>query len=196
MKQDHPIQKVRLCDLGTVEIDFQDDTVTVQAHVPVGPDGKLALYEEELTDEAMPPEIRSRARALGEAIASHLAKASTPNKPVPCTTCRGACCYSYDVVHLSQQDVDKFRSSGVDDLGWSFLEKPTISGFVASLNKKPRVISGAKEDGACYFLRSDGCSIYEHRPQICREYSAWTCGDTYQEDPKKVKGKVCLRVVP
>jgi Fe-S-cluster containining protein len=62
------------------------------------------------------------------------------------------------------------------------------------LRQKPRKISGKKEDGACVFLRDDGCSIYEHRPDVCREYDAFTC-DTFEEDHKKVEGKVKLRVL-
>lgn len=190
--------KLRVSDLGVVEIDFQDDSVTAKAHVSVGPNGELAEFEEVFNEKDMPPRVRHAVALLGVAIADALKTSKRRTGPVPCTTCRGACCYAYDAVDLTDEDIHRIGTATKKPAS-SFAEmrkQPTISGFTATLKKTPRTISGELETGACIFLRSSGCSIYEHRPQICREYDAWTCGDTYEADDKKLAGKVRLRVLP
>ncbi len=190
--------KLRVSDLGEVTVDFQDDCVTAKAHITVGPNGELAEFEEVFNEKDMPPRVRHAVRALGLAVADAIKTSARRSGPVPCTTCRGACCYAYDSVDLTDEDVSRIKkATGKDADSFSVPRTwPTISGFTAMLMKEPRKISGKVETGACIFLKSTGCSIYEHRPQICREYDAWTCGDTYEEDDKKVDGKVRLRVLP
>ncbi len=78
----------------------------------------------------------------------------------PCTQC-GRCCTNADFMErigISAPDVARWKSQGRTDI-------------LAMLND----VSGWRDPGPCPFLVADGpnrynCSIYETRPQTCREY--------------------------
>jgi Fe-S-cluster containining protein len=61
-------------------------------------------------------------------------------------------------------------------------------------------VPGVEEDAeVCVNLRSHGCAIYETRPDVCRNFSEYTCGDLYERDEVKLllkkNGKNTLRIV-
>lgn len=194
----HPLSGLKTTDIASITLDYQDDVVTTKVFVPVGVEGELAEYEESFGEDDLPSDVRAIALQLGVSLLEHMKKRTIVSGEVKCKTCRGACCYTYDAVHLTPEDIKELlkwtkkpREAFVDQL-----KKPTIAGHVGTLKKRPKVISGKKEAGACVFLESTGCSIYEHRPTVCREYSAWTCEDVYEADKAKIGGKVRLRVLP
>jgi Fe-S-cluster containining protein len=188
------VKPTKLSQIDEIKINFQDDTIEVSVFVEAGTKGELAIYNETLQDKDLPQAIRDHAQHLGKLLLQELGKRR--ERPAPCTTCRGACCYSYEEVHVTGADLRRMAAAGIDpdDKVVKLFERETLSGFAGVLRQKPRKISGKKEDGACVFLRDDGCSIYDHRPDVCREYDAFTC-DTFGEDRKKVEGKVKLRVL-
>lgn len=190
------LSQIQLTDVASITVDYQDDTIAVKVFVPVGDQGELAEYEETYEDDDATASMVHHARQLGLATVEAVKARKLHQGPVPCSTCTGACCYNYDAVHLTAADVahlsavlpEKDFQRGVEKL-----RRDTMSGHVAVLTKKPRSIDGEEREGACYFLRKDGCSIYENRPTVCREYSAWTC-EIYEPDSQKTDGKVHLRV--
>ncbi len=193
----HPLSGLKTTDIATITLDYQDDIVTTKVFVPVGVEGELAEYEESFGEDDLPSDVRAIALQLGKSLLEHMKKRTIVSGEVRCKTCRGACCYTYDAVHLTPEDIrelTKWSKIAVKN-SISPLDKPTIAGHVAVLKKKKKLISGKMEDGACVYLESTGCSIYEHRPTVCREYSAWTCEDTYEADRTKIGGKVKLRVI-
>jgi len=48
--------------------------------------------------------------------------------------------------------------------------------------------------GDCAYLRPDGCSVYDRRPDVCRSFGAVEC-DRYAPDPEKLAGRVRLRLL-
>jgi Fe-S-cluster containining protein len=197
---DSLLARATLSDIESIELDNGCDEVTIKLMVPVA-DGAYAEYEESLPldDELKSSKLHRMAREFSTELLLAVQQRRAQDRPVPCTTCLGACCYKYEEVRLTEEDVSRLVS-GLGEKraaeGYTRYQSGTRwTGYVASLTKKARSINGQQIATACHFLRGDGCSIYEHRPTVCREYSAWTCQDTYEADPAKVKGKVRLRVI-
>lgn len=198
-KMSSPIlDKLTLSDIESIELDNSGDTLTVKLMLPLD-EGTYSEYEETISlDDEMPEGLHAIAKKFSEAVLRAVQSRAMKSVEIPCATCMGACCYKYDEVRLTLKDIGQMVAALGDKAreGIEMYESGTRwTGYAASLRKKPRTISGRMVDEACYFLRDNGCSIYEHRPTVCREYSPWTCGDTYEADPKKVSGKVRLRVL-
>ena len=81
----------------------------------------------------------------------------TEGTVVPCGTCRG-CCTSSQFIHVRPQDTR------------------TIAAIPKRLLVKApgmadgNMVLGFSADGSCPMLLNGTCSIYEHRPQTCRDY--------------------------
>lgn len=57
---------------------------------------------------------------------------------------------------------------------------------------KGKVVLKHKSNGDCIYLTKSGCSIYERRPAICKEYS---CALFVQKTPNKVLRKLVAQGV-
>lgn len=193
------LSALQLTDIESITLENAEDSLTIKVMLPLD-DGSFSEYEETISfDDFAPGYLHEVAKQFATVALSALRQRASKQRPVPCTTCTGACCYKYDEVRLSIDDLNNLHAA----LGKEAADGYTLyetgerwTGYAGALKKAPRMIAGQHIEGACYYLRSDGCSIYQHRPTVCREYSAWTCGDTYEADPKKVAGKVRLRVLP
>jgi Fe-S-cluster containining protein len=76
---------------------------------------------------------------------------------VPCGSCN-ACCRSSYFIHIRPDDI-----AALDHIDQDLL-------FPAPGLPKGHFIMGFNQQGACPMLVDDRCSIYEHRPQTCRDY--------------------------
>lgn len=76
---------------------------------------------------------------------------------VPCGTCV-ACCSSAQFVHVPADDTDALAHIPAELL------------FPAPGAPPGHLLMGYDERGCCPMLTEAGCSIYEHRPQTCRQY--------------------------
>ena len=93
---------------------------------------------------------------------------------------------------MLQEDIDRIQAGlGTTD-SVTLYAHVRWDGTVGELKKADIEFNGETHQ-ACVHLRHNGCSIYEHRPRVCREYVAWTC-EIHVEDQEKVDGKVHLRV--
>ena len=119
---------------------------------------------------------------------------------IRCGTCRGACCYTPNgIVKLTEDDVKRIiKAYGTEWLErYTVLHKITTKEGITVLHTMHMIdVSREVRVGAkgCIALKADGCSIYENRPDQCRDFSPEDCG-MYQEDSRKVSGKLRLRVV-
>lgn len=101
-----------------------------------------------------------------------------------CLMC-GNCC-RFNVITLTAPDIRRIEAEG-------------YTGFVEETGdgeKKLRMVRGR-----CMFVRDDKCSIYEHRPRVCREFPfrktlgfipnarEWSCCPGMKEFKKKLKGE-------
>jgi Fe-S-cluster containining protein len=182
----------RATDISSIELDCADNTITVTIQVPVGANDGYAEYEEvlDLDEEHVPGYVHHAALGIAEAILRAVRERVLSRREVPCATCTAACCgRQFTSVRVTKEDFDRLQSAGVDTgkhvCLWVY---PSFGGYIGELVLVPYKQT---EEKACPFLQDNGCSIYAARPSICREYSAWTC-DIYEEDPKKVDGKVKL----
>lgn len=76
---------------------------------------------------------------------------------VPCGACRG-CCTSSQFIHVRPQETRTLE-----------VIPETLLVKAPGLADGNRVL-GFSADGSCPMLLDGTCSIYEHRPQICRDY--------------------------
>ncbi len=90
---------------------------------------------------------------------------------VPCGTCV-ACCSSAQFVHVTPDDTDALAHIPAELL------------FPAPGAPKGHQLMGYDEDGRCPMLTNAGCSIYEYRPQTCRQYDCRVFAATGVESDK------------
>lgn len=76
---------------------------------------------------------------------------------VPCGDCN-ACCRAGYFIHITPSD-----SAALEHIPAALL-------FPAPGLAAGHMIMGYNKHGACPMLVDDACSIYEHRPQTCRDY--------------------------
>lgn len=103
---------------------------------------------------------------------------------IKCTSCNAICCSKAGAVMITKEDIN--------NLAKCFNIMPTeartlythksydkVDGFISYLNK----VNINDEYSSCIFkgpvkvggISFTGCVIYEHRPEICRMYSASEC---------------------
>jgi Fe-S-cluster containining protein len=190
------LRGITLTDLDTIELDSGEHTVTVSVQVPMGDNESFAEYQETLDfdEETTPGYLAAAARQFADAVLRSVKERIYTSGRNPCETCTGACCgRKFTQVRLTQEDVDRLTAAGIDVTEHvEFFEQQSFTGYVGQYKLVPW--KGDEDEQACPFLGDDGCGVYEHRPLVCREYSAWDC-DLYEEDPEKLDGKTHLRVV-
>jgi Fe-S-cluster containining protein len=76
---------------------------------------------------------------------------------VPCGSCRG-CCRSSMFIHIGPEEVETIRR----------IPKGLL--FPAPGFPRGHVLMGYRDRGQCPMLSDGECSIYEYRPQTCRDY--------------------------
>lgn len=188
----------RRTDLVSAAISSDNETLSVEVLVPLDNGEIYASYEHEfdLEDPETPAEIRLATQQLAEATVRALNRRHMRGE-YPCATCTSKCCgREFAQVRVTQKCIDTMRGAGLDvETTIDTYDMETWDGYVGQFAQVPYKGPGAEEgETCCPFLAADGCSIYDVRPLVCKEYSAWTC-DIYEPDPAKLDGKVHLRVV-
>lgn len=205
------LRKTEATDISNITLDTVDDSLEVTMQIPVGDGEAFAEYEESFEVRDGPAYVRQAAKALLDAV--HRAvreRAMITDRDFPCATCTAACCgREFDAVRLTPEDIDRLHAAKLDvedcvdmydEVSWAgyggeLVQVPYSPSRVDAWDEENPEEDTSLEETACIFLRKDGCSIYEHRPKVCREFSAWTC-DIYEEDETKIEGNVHLRVLP
>lgn len=197
-------------DIGTISLDSESNELTVTFDLMVGERGEVAEYTEVVDMDEAPEHLRLAASAFTDALMRTLRETAESTDDVKCLTCTGSCCFAFDEIRVTRADVERLAAAGLSvdshvDLYPECREGgEDWSGFVGRMKEKPvsaQISKSAAELGqtGCVNLTQQGCSIYEHRPTVCREFSPYTCGETYEEDPRKVSqrknGKMTLRVM-
>ena len=100
----------------------------------------------------------------------------------PCATCSSTCCRLPFPLTVTDADIERLGPLAVHVLP---LDQPT-GAFVGQLPKQA--------DGACIFLRDDGCTVHEVKPEVCRKFDPYDCG-MFEPDPAKEQGRLRLRVL-
>ena len=192
------LTKLLLSDLDEITLDVTEELVSVSVNLPVGNNEAYAEYQEVLDLDQTPDYLRRAAKEFTDACARAVRERQLLRRDLPCATCTGACCRRSDI-QLNASDVARLEAAGIDVTeSIDYYDAESCGGQVGEFELIQASVhfgEDAPDEVLCPHLRPDGCSIYEHRPTICREYSAWSC-EAYEEDPEKREGHVSLRVVP
>lgn len=204
------IKTVTKADLSSISLDGETNELTVVFDLMVGERGEVAEFTETVDMDSAPPHLRAAASAFTDALMKTLRDAAESTDDVKCLTCTGACCFAFDEVRVTRADVERMAAGGLVIENHVDLYEDCRdggedwAGYVGSMKEKlvsPQISKSANqmEQTGCVNLTPQGCSIYEHRPTVCREFSPYTCDETYEEDQRKVaqrkNGKMTLRVM-
>ena len=100
---------------------------------------------------------------------------------VPCDTCRG-CCRSSMFIHIAPEE-----TGTIERIPRSLL-------FPASGLPKGHVLMGYNDRGHCPMLVDNECSIYEDRPQTCRDYDCRVFAATGVAVDERTQAEIANRV--
>ncbi len=185
-------KRAQLTDLESITLNIADNTVSISMQVPVGDYEAYADYEEVIDlDDVEAGYLEDGARRLATAALRAVRDRAYTNRRVPCETCTAPCCgKELDDLRLTREDVERLRNGTMIDgkpidldATIKMLPAETIGGHVAMIVLTD---TDTKYGTECVFLNSVArCTIYEFRPRICREFTAWDC-ELHEEDPKKV----------
>jgi len=103
--------------------------------------------------------------------------------PAACAACGGRCCTGESGnIFVSSEEISALASQlGMDeaDFRQQYLEK---RGYKFSLKEK---IVGLSHDCIFYDRETNGCSVYEARPNQCRTFPFWDYFKTHLDELKR-----------
>lgn len=101
----------------------------------------------------------------------------------PCADC-GLCCSSYRV-----------SFSWIETSG--FKEKSVPLELVEKVSEQLVCMKGTKEgNGPCVAQKEGGCSIYDRRPSVCRDFEVWESNGSVSERCQGLRVKAGLEPLP
>lgn len=216
--------KLNLTDIAEVTLNSTDDTALVNIQFKVG--DELVEWEELIEFGKDTPEyLKDASLNFCKALLKVINEKSHRPKENACETCTGACCHDgtgMGIARVTLDDVNRLQAAlgpawvdenvvpygdgGGGELSWTghvgYMKRVKNGSGRAEGEEKilaPKMKNLEPTVEICVALRENGCSVYEHRPQVCRDFSNLGCSEWYQEDPKKITlkkaGKTVLRVV-
>jgi len=206
------LHTIRLDDIEEISITNPEMELSTTLSVSIGDHGESASYTDVTEHKELPDYVQRAAADLASAVHRMIREKTHNPEALPCLTCTSSCCYTEGEVRVNAFDLERLAKLGrpleeIVNFRREYLEWEGTdwAGFVGSMKERvvPADVDREAHDSdetGCMMVGPKGCSIYEHRPTICRDYSPWTCGDTYNADPVKVaarlKGKFTLKVLP
>jgi len=190
------LAKIEITDIEEVTLSLVDNAMSVLVQIPIGDNESYAPYTEEIDfDDGVPDYLEHAARTMAAAALRAVKERLAVSGELPCKTCTGACCgRAVEALRLTREDLDRLEAAGLTVEQFKeaveLYETEQFSGHVGELKL---VESPDGEGMQCCLLEPHGCRIYEHRPMVCREFSAWDC-DIFDPDPAKLDGLVQLGV--
>ncbi len=178
--------------LENLEIDLSDNELTVESYPPTQAYEHMEFEQTlsrvfDLEDEDCVP-LKRAVEDLVAAIQDAMMEVPTDYMPNRCDRCYHADCCHMGRIHLSEEE----RIRIIEHLGEPdneetydryFEADDDIAGFYKTMFKHVKPDEPKDEDDTqCVFLRKMfnghmGCSIYEVRPKVCRDYGAAYCDE-------------------
>jgi Fe-S-cluster containining protein len=133
------------------------------------------VYEDE--------ELKEACRRLFEILRSRVSAPDPERLAIHCDRCKSAdCCRKYNVL-LRPEDIERLgRRFGLSSA--ELTEKYTVPAVDWASDFARQLAADADEHGEekCIFLKQNEsgrwrCSVYEHRPQACRDFDMKACND-------------------
>ena len=163
-----------ITDVNTITLDASENTATIELQLPVGDNDSYAQYEEmfDFDEDVTPAYLAVAAKQMAAAMVRAVQERVFTSGPVPCETCTGNCCgRQFSSVRVTGDDVARMRQAGLDtEKNITVYANDSFTGYVGEF---ALVTWKDTDETACPYLEDTGCSIYEHRPLICHEYSPW-----------------------
>lgn len=171
------VQHLKLNQDGDLEVEFDlpYPQTTAKFQSQLRGTRSFDVYED--------PELEEACRRLFEVVRRRVMQDDPKRLEAHCDRCAtSACCRRYNVLTTSE-DIDRLAGH----LGLAreaFKERFTAKAVDWSHDFERQLVCDNDDDGEekCVFLRRDGngqyrCSVYEHRPQICRDFDMARCDD-------------------
>lgn len=180
----------------SVLLDLESDSAEIRFLVPTDR-GELE-YSAKLDWTGTEPssQVKSLATALVAALVGEI-RQPLPTTP-PCLTCSSVCCRAFDSVRVTEDDLRRLESVpslALSDTVIPWDEGATLEDTVedsdlnVSMDGTVGYLKKGGIEGSCVLLQDGWCSVYDHRPDACRRFSAHDCG-LYELDPSKVRLKL------
>lgn len=171
------VQNLKLSQEGELEVEFDlpGGQTTAQYHTQIRGLRTLNVYDDAELEEAC--------KHLFNIVRRRVMKPDPEREKVHCDNCStSACCRNYNVL-VTKEDMKRLATS----LGTpfdTFKDKYTASGVDWSDDYTSQLACDNDDQGEekCVFLKRGPngqfrCSVYEHRPQICRDFDMDCCDD-------------------
>lgn len=171
------VQNLKLSQEGELEVEFDlpGGQTTAQYHTQIRGVRTLSVYDDD--------ELEDACKQLFNIVRRRVMEPDPERVKVHCDTCStSACCRNYNVL-ITEEDVARLATSFKMPLD-AFKEKYTTSGVDWSDDYTSQLACDEDDEGEekCVFLKRGPngqfrCSVYEHRPQICRDFDMDCCDD-------------------
>lgn len=103
------------------------------------------------------------------------------NIPEPCASCGGKCCNRFavpithlDVLrlakHTGKEPIEFCRLEDSQNISKNPYPKVFVENEQGKLIEKMLVLKRTKTDWCVFFARSNGCTVHQGRPMVCRTY--------------------------
>ena len=158
-----------------VEFDLPVEQTTDQWQTSLKGSRTFDVYDDKELEEAC--------NRLFQLVKSRLESPDPERAAVHCDRCESSlCCRKYNVLTTSG-DLERL-ANGLGQTVSQLVDKHTVAAVDWSGDYKRQLACDEDEDGdeKCVFLEPDDtgiyrCTVYEHRPEICREFDMRTCDD-------------------
>lgn len=176
--------------LGRLTIDLDDEEIEVEATFPdeSHPFG-LGNYEVQRTlDLEHNDDVREAVKALVRVVQEAVLETDKDYDPNRCDRCVKSDCCHIDRIHLNDAERRRILEHlGLEDTPKNnkryFDDDDDLAGYYT------HVMKHSGDPAHCIFLKPVKgimrCSIYEARPQVCRDYDAGYCTEYSKLLPKK-----------
>jgi Fe-S-cluster containining protein len=162
---------------GNLEVEFELPCERTSAHweTDTRASRTFDIYEDK--------ELQDACRHLFKLVRKRVMKPDPERLRVHCDSCATAdCCRKYNVL-LRESDIERLaRGLGITPA--RLRQRHTVPAVDWSGDHARQLAADRDENGdeKCVFLKqaADGswrCSVYEHRPEICRNFDMRTCDD-------------------
>lgn len=190
--------KVQAADISEIHIDNASDSFEVSVYLPINREHGEGVENTVLIemDDTVPKYLLDAATEYTRAVAQAIREQVHTRAPIPCEQCTAACCRNAWTISVTAVDVERMKDADLNpDELVVFYGGTTMSGCVGELARVEEPVENpatGEMEFPCKSLVDNRCGIYEHRPQVCRDFSARTCGDMKERHPDKV----ALPVIP
>ncbi len=176
--------------LNSLSIDLDDEEISLEANQPetAFPFGTSSVNYSRSFDLGDHPALRDAVKNLVHEVHQALFKVASDYDPKRCDRCVKSDCCSIDRIHLTDDE----RIRILEHIG----EKNTKAASAKYFEPDDDLGNYYKHimrhvNGACTFLKPIGpggmmrCSIYDVRPNVCREYDPGYCTEASELRPRR-----------